>query len=357
VTTPEPPAPGAAPDGPPPLPALASVLQQAASAAAGTQQYPAATLYVVGTPIGNLADLSLRAIEVLRRADAVACEDRRVTTTLLRHLGLHKPLVVAHQHQERAAAQAVLERLGRGERVALVSDAGTPALSDPGALLVDVVRSAGHRVVPVPGPSAALAALSVSGPVGDTFRFVGFLPAQGAARQSAVAALAHDPAASVVYEAPHRITAIAEALAAACPARRITLARELTKQFEQVVTRTAAELPAWLAADADHRRGEFALVLHGLAPPAASDAAAAMPALDATLRVLLAELSLRQSAALAGRLHGVTRDTAYARALALRRADSPADAADAAEATDSGNDDALAPGTRQDAPAPTGPDS
>jgi 16S rRNA (cytidine1402-2'-O)-methyltransferase len=308
-------------------------LQQAARAAAGGQQYPAGALFVVATPIGNLADLTLRSIEVLSRADAVACEDRRVTGTLLRHLGLHKPLIVAHQHQERTAADEVLRRLATGERVALVTDAGTPALSDPGARLVGAVADAGHRVVPVPGPSAALAALSVAGPAGDTFRFVGFVPAQGAARRNALDTVAADPSAQVLFEAPHRIVALVQALATACPGRRLTVVREATKQFEQVHTLAAAEAPAWLAADADRQRGEFALVLH--AAGAAPDAEAAQGALDATLRVLLGELSVRHSAQIAARLHALPRDAAYARALALRRPAADGDAGPAPEPADS----------------------
>jgi 16S rRNA (cytidine1402-2'-O)-methyltransferase len=294
----------------------ASLLQQAASAAAGVQEYPAPALYVVATPIGNLADLTLRAIHVLGLVDVVACEDTRVSATLLHRLGLAKPLLAVHRHNEREAAAAVLARLARGERVACVSDAGTPAVSDPGAALVAAARAAGFRCIPIPGPSSALAALSVAGDVAAaTWVCVGFLPARGADRTEALRSLAADRRAQVLFEAPHRIEALAAALAEACPDREATLARELTKQFETVVTCPARELPAWLAADPNRLRGEFVVVLHAL--PAASTAADAT-AHDAMLATLLAALPLAQAVALAAELSGAPRKALYARALQLR---------------------------------------
>jgi 16S rRNA (cytidine1402-2'-O)-methyltransferase len=245
----------------------ASSIVQAAALAAGGQQYPAGALYVVATPIGNLADVTLRAIHVLALVDAVACEDTRVTGALLRHLGLDKPMLAVHEHNERDAARRVLERLSRGERVAYVSDAGTPALSDPGAALVEAAQAAGHRTVPLPGPSAALAALSVAGASTHRgFRFVGFVGARARERAADVAGLVRDVAAQILFEAPHRIEALAAALALACPQRPLTLCRELTKQFETVVTLRCDELPGWLAADRNRLRGEFVLVLHEHAP-------------------------------------------------------------------------------------------
>ena len=291
---------------------------RAAADAAGAQQYPAGALYVVATPIGNLADLSLRAVHVLALADAVACEDTRHSAPLLRHLGLEKPLVAVHQHNEREAAPTVIARLARGERVAYVSDAGTPALSDPGAALVAAVRDAGYRVLPIPGASAALAALSVAGEVHATsFRFAGFLPAKAGERGQVLAALLAQADAQVLFEAPHRIESLCDALAAACPARLVTLCRELTKQFETVVTLPASALPGWLAADANRLRGEFVLVLH--APPAT---VAAPHDHDAMLRPLLAELPLKQAVALAVQLTGAPRNALYERALALKALDS-----------------------------------
>jgi 16S rRNA (cytidine1402-2'-O)-methyltransferase len=313
-STPTPPAPPA-----PPSPWL-----RAAEQAAGTQQFPAGALYVVATPIGNRADLTLRAIHVLARADTVACEDTRVTGALLHHLGLHRPLLALHLHNEAAASAALLPRLAAGERVALVSDAGTPAVSDPGARLVDAVAAAGHRVVPVPGASSALALLSVAGDrLGQGFRFVGFLPARGAERRAALQALADDAGTLLLFEAPHRIDTLAGELAAALPARRVTVGRELTKQFEEVATLEAAALPAWLAADPNRRRGEFVLALHA-APPAADAAGDAREVPDAArraLRVLLRELPLRQAAALAAEIGGAPRNAVYALALSWRDAE------------------------------------
>lgn len=291
------------------------MLLRAAADAAGAQQYPAAALYIVATPIGNLADLSLRAMHVLALADAVACEDTRHSAPLLRHLGLSRPLVAVHRHNERAAARVVLDRLARGERVAYVSDAGTPGLSDPGAALVAAVRDAGHRVLPIPGPSAALAAISVAGDTqAGAFRIAGFLPTRAGERSAALAALLEAPDAHVVFEAPHRIEALCRALGAAAPARHVTLCRELTKQFETVVTLPAQALAGWLAEDANRARGEFVLVIHssGAAAPAGPENH------DAVLGALLEALPLKQAVALAARLTGAPRNALYERALTLK---------------------------------------
>jgi 16S rRNA (cytidine1402-2'-O)-methyltransferase len=297
--------------------ASSSLLLQAAAAAAGGQQYPAGALYVVATPIGNLADIGLRAIHVLAIVDAVACEDTRHTAPLLRHLGLDKPLLAVHEHNERAAAQSVLERLRRGERVAYVSDAGTPAVSDPGAALVAAIRAAGHPAVPIPGASSAIAALSVAGDAQAAgFTFVGFLPSRNAERTQALKALADQPDAQVLFEAPHRIEALVGALAQACPTREVTVCRELTKQFETVATMPASALPSWLAADPNRVRGEFVLVLHALAPRSAT---ADETAHDALLKPLLAALPLKQAVAIAAEQCGAPRNALYARALALKQ--------------------------------------
>lgn len=296
---------------------VAAIIAQAAAAAAGAQHYPAGALYVVATPIGNLADLTLRAVHVLGLVDALACEDTRVSAALLNHLGLHKPLIALHEHNEREAAARVIERLARGERVAYVSDAGTPAVSDPGAALVAAVRSAGHRCIPLPGASSVVTALSVAGDTtASAFAFAGFAPIKTSERRAWLDALAQRNDESIVlFEAPHRVAALLDALAAALPSRRLTLARELSKQFEEVVTLEAGAAPAWLAADANRARGEFVLVLHA----AAAEAGAALDAgAEHTLSLLLAELPLKQAVTLAAAISGAPRNRLYARALALR---------------------------------------
>ncbi len=258
-------------------------------------------------------------MHVLGLVDAVACEDTRVGGSLLAHLGLHKPLLALHQHNEQAASAQVLARLARGERVAYVSDAGTPAVSDPGAVLVAAAQAAGHATVPLPGASSVLAALSVAGDMqAEGFASIGFLPAKAGERDSALAALAQRQRESLVlFEAPHRIAALLDALAATMPARPLTLGRELTKQFETVVTLAAAQAPAWLAADANRSRGEFVLVLHAERVPAAAPDTLDV-ASERTLRVLLAELPLKQAVALAATLTGAPRNRLYERALAWR---------------------------------------
>jgi 16S rRNA (cytidine1402-2'-O)-methyltransferase len=288
----------------------------AAHEAAGAQNHPASTLYVVATPIGNLADISLRALHVLARVDVVACEDTRHTLQLLRAYGLDRPgsqLLAVHQHNEAEAAHNVLERLGQGQRVAYVSDAGTPAISDPGARLVAAVRQAGFRVMPLPGASSVTTALSASGMTGDSgFVFAGFLSSKATERQLAVQKLAQESRAVVLLEAPHRIEALAQALAVLGP-RRVTLGRELTKQFEQIETLPAQDLNAWLAEKSERLRGEFVLVLH--------DA----PVDDATgeglrvLQLLLPELPLKTAVKLAAEISGESKNTLYDQALALKK--------------------------------------
>ena len=294
----------------------ASLLLQAAASAAGGQHYPSSTLYVVATPIGNLADLSLRAIHVLALVDAVACEDTRHSAPLLRVLGLDKPLLALHRHNEREATASVLQRLAAGERVACVSDAGTPGVSDPGALLVASVQAAGYRTLPIPGASSAVAALSVAGDAtGGSFVFIGFLAVRGTDRTGALERLAGEQRSQIVFEAPHRISDLAAALARLCGSRTLTVCRELTKQFETVATLPASALPGWLEADINRSRGEFVLVLHALA----SETSNAMPtASDATLRTLLAALPLKQAVALTAELTGAARNALYERALEMK---------------------------------------
>jgi 16S rRNA (cytidine1402-2'-O)-methyltransferase len=298
------------------------LLLRAAEHAAGQQQYPKATLYLVATPIGNLADITLRAIHALSLVDAVACEDTRIGARLLSHLGLHKPLLTVHAHNEREGAQRVIARLAQGQRVAFISDAGTPAVSDPGAVLVAQATAAGHRVLPLPGPSSALAALCVAGDVQDGgFRMLGFLPAKGQVRADALAAALAQPAGSLVlFEAPHRILALGQALAAAAPERTVTVCRELTKQFESVVSMKASALPAWLEQDAHHQRGEFVLVVHAQPAVAASEGSLNAHTLH-TLSTLLAALPVKQAVALAAQITHAPRNALYQQALAWRDAE------------------------------------
>jgi 16S rRNA (cytidine1402-2'-O)-methyltransferase len=298
-----------------------SLLLSAAAQAAGHHSHVPSTLYVVATPIGNLADITLRAVHVLSRVHAVACEDTRVAAQLLRHLGLHKPLIALHAHNEHSAAGAVLQRLATGESVAYISDAGTPAVSDPGAVLVAAATAAAYTVVPVPGASSALAAISAAGDVqGQGFTVVGFLPAKGNERAVALARALAQPGSQVLFEAPHRIQQLLVALADAAPGRTVTLCRELTKQFETIVTLPAAALMARQVADAHGERGEFVLVLHALPVAAAAVVAGELaPAAVHTLQVLLRELPLKQAVSLAAELSGAPRNALYQHALRLKQ--------------------------------------
>ena len=294
---------------------------QAARDAAGAQHYPEGALYVVATPIGNLADITLRALQVLQLVDAVACEDTRHTQSLLRAYGIDRPsaqLLAVHQHNEAEAAQAVIARLARGERIAYVSDAGTPGVSDPGARLVAAVREAGHRVLPLPGASSVTtligaAGLVAPGDAGSAFVFAGFLPSKAGERDAAVQTLAAEPRSVVLLEAPHRIEALARALAV-LGERRVTVGRELTKQFEEIATVAAAALPDWFAAGRDRTRGEFALVLHPKAVAQDDGSAEA----ERVLRLLLAELPLKSAVRLAAEISGAPRNALYDTALRLR---------------------------------------
>jgi 16S rRNA (cytidine1402-2'-O)-methyltransferase len=289
------------------------------------QHYPPGTLYVTATPIGNVADISVRALHVLAQVDAIACEDTRNTAQLLNRLGLHRPLIAAHQHNEREAAAQIVARLAAGERIAYVSDAGTPGISDPGARIVAAVRAAGLAVVPLPGASAAIAALSAAGELLDAsagrFTFVGFLPPKARARDAELQRLAGLAEAWVLYEAPHRIADTLAALAAHLPpARRLLVGRELTKLFEQIVQLPVAEAPAWLVADPARSKGEFVLVVEG-AGESATDADTIDAEAERVLRLLLPELPAKRAAKLAAAITGAATDALYARALSLKQED------------------------------------
>jgi len=298
---------------------FASALR-AASEACASQNYPPAALYVMATPIGNLADISLRALHLLQIADVIACEDTRHTQALLRAYGIDKAgaqWLAVHQHNEAQAVQDVLARLQQGQRVAYASDAGTPAISDPGARLVAGVRQAGCRIVPLPGASSVTAALSVAGVMADAqqhgaFVFAGFLSTKTTERANAVAALTSETRAVVLLEAPHRIESLAAALAT-LGTRPLTIGRELTKQFEEIVTLAVADFPAWLAVDANRTRGEFALVLHPAAPATSGEPDTRV------LKLLLAELPLKTAVKLAADITGASRNALYELALALKK--------------------------------------
>ena len=267
---------------------------------------------MVATPIGNLADMSLRALHVLQLVDAIACEDTRHTQGLLRQFGVEKPLLAVHEHNELEAAVGVIERLLGGQRVAYVSDAGTPAVSDPGARLVAAVRSAGLGVMPLPGASSVTTALSAAGISGDSgFVFVGFLPSKAGERDHAVAALLAEPKAVVIMEAPHRIEAMAQAMST-LGQRLVTICRELTKQFEEIATLPADHLPSWLAAGAQRTRGEFVLVLHPTPQALPKDNG------HRVLQLLLAELPLKTAVRLAADMTGAPRNDLYETALKLK---------------------------------------
>ncbi|SMB22364.1 putative methyltransferase [Sterolibacterium denitrificans] len=271
-------------------------------------------LYVVATPLGNLADITQRALDTLRSVDAVACEDTRHTRHLLDHHGIRVPAFALHEHNEATAAQKLIELLTTGKRIALVSDAGTPAISDPGARAVAAVRAAGFPVIPLPGPNAAITALSAAGLDDPQFLFAGFLPAKAGARRQQIEALRPLAATLVFYEAPHRINETVADLAALLePQRTLVIARELTKLFEQIASMPLAEGPAWLAADGNRQRGEFVLLVSG-APPAPELPAEALR----TLRLLLDELPLKQAVKLAAEISGTARNALYEAALAMK---------------------------------------
>ena len=268
------------------------------------------TLFVVATPIGNLDDASARSIEVLRAADVIACEDTRTSGTLLARYGISVRTVALHEHNERAAATGLIEALRRGSNVALISDAGTPALSDPGAHFVAQAHQAGIRVSPVPGPSAAAAAFSASGFPSGGFLFAGFLPASAAARRKAIDVL-ESPWPVVIYEAPHRIGATLAALAARFgPEREIVIGRELTKKFEELVRLPLGQTAAWLEADPHRQQGEFVLVLAAGEPRRADQVEA-----ERLLGALLEALPPSEAAKIAARLTGLPKATLYRKAL------------------------------------------
>ncbi|RYF01501.1 MAG: 16S rRNA (cytidine(1402)-2'-O)-methyltransferase [Comamonadaceae bacterium] len=293
----------------------------AAREAASAQHYPQGALYVAATPIGNLADITLRALHVLQLVDAIACEDTRHTQSLLRAYGMDRPgsqLLAVHQHNEAQAAQDIVARLAQGQRIAYVSDAGTPGVSDPGARLVAAVQAAGQRCIPLPGASSVTTALSIAGAVSthtdsNGFLFAGFLPTKAMERGAVVQRLAREARCIVLLEAPHRMKDLADALSVLGP-RPVTLARELTKQFEEVVTQPAQALANWFAGQEQRVRGEFVVLVHPLQEEPADDG-------DATrvLQLLLEELPVKTAVRLAADITGGSRNALYQQALQLKR--------------------------------------
>ncbi|MDH3288550.1 MAG: 16S rRNA (cytidine(1402)-2'-O)-methyltransferase [Betaproteobacteria bacterium] len=277
-----------------------------------------ATLYVVATPIGNLRDISLRALDVLTGVDAIAAEDTRITRRLLDHYGIAKRLIAVHEHNERRSVKQVLALLGAGRSLALVCDAGTPAISDPGAVLVSAVREAGYTVTPVPGANAAIAALAAAGFDTPHFLFFGFPPAKSSARRRALAALAALPYTLVFYEAPHRIAECLQDMNTVLGAvRRVVIVRELTKVFESIHVCALAQAEHWIEADTNRSRGEFVLIVEGAEAPAEDPDQGRR-----TLEVLLAELPLKQAVDLAAKLTGGRKNELYQLALALKKRES-----------------------------------
>ena len=275
------------------------------------------TLYVVATPIGNLGDITLRALEILKSVDAIAAEDTRHSSGLLSHFGISKRLIAVHEHNEQQSAEKLVLALKNGENIALVTDAGTPAVSDPGAVVVQAARNANIKVVPIPGASAVVAALSASGITQNGFYFHGFLPASGAARRKVLESLKAQTVTLVLYEAPHRIIECVEDIAKVLgDARQITFCRELTKTFETVYTCPASRASTWLQADTNQQRGEFVLLIEA-APVVETEEISEQA--QRVLKCLLAELPLKQAVALATEITNLKKNDLYEFALKLKQ--------------------------------------
>lgn len=278
------------------------------------------TLYVVATPIGNLSDLSPRAVATLKNCDLIAAEDTRHTGTLLKHFEIDTPQLSLHDHNEGARAGELIALLRKGKSVALVSDAGTPAISDPGFELVRAVAATGMNVVAIPGPCAAIAALSIGALPTDRFCFEGFLPARGAARRQRLKSLQTEPRTLVIYESPHRVReTLEDCVTAFGEMRCATVVREATKLHETTYRGSLRELLDKSSADADFSRGEIVLLIGGAAQPESAEGdAEAKLRLDKVLTTLLAELPLKQAARLAAQITGARDNEAYKRALFLK---------------------------------------
>lgn len=274
-------------------------------------------LYVVATPIGNLGDITSRALEVLRDADLIAAEDTRHSGRLLQHFGIQTPLRSYHEHNEKDQTDWLIERLKEGKRIALISDAGTPLISDPGYQLVRTARQQGIRVIPIPGASALIAALSASGLASDRFVFEGFLPAKSKGRKERLACLKQETRTAILYESPHRILAsVADMKEVLGEERRLVLARELTKTFETIYDDTLAGMEKWLHEDSNQQRGEMVLLLEGIAP---AETDQDIEQAGEVLAVLVEELPVKQAAGLAAKITGRNKNELYRMALELKK--------------------------------------
>ena len=280
---------------------------------------PAGNLYIVATPIGNLADISSRALEILRRVDRIAAEDTRHSAALLRHYAIDTPMLSLHEHNERHKIEALLARLRAGEQIALISDAGTPLISDPGYHLVQQCHQAGITVIPIPGSSALIAALCASGLPTDRFSFEGFLPNRSTARLARLEALRDDPHTLVFYESPHRIVECLEDMQRVFGTERLAVvARELTKTFETIRQAPLGELLGWVSGDPHQQKGEIVLLLKGAEKPEAAKLDEEACRIAA---ILAEELPVKQAAALAARLSGAKKNALYQYLLAQARKD------------------------------------
>lgn len=274
------------------------------------------TLYVVATPIGNLEDITLRALEVLKAVDLIAAEDTRHTSGLLSHYAIRKKMLAVHEHNELKSAEQLLTRLRAGESVALVTDAGTPGISDPGAVVVDIVRDAGLPVVPIPGASAVIAALSASGIRQNGFSFIGFLPASGSQRRKTLESLRAYAATLVFYEAPHRVLESVKDMATILGGeRRITIARELTKTFETFHRCHLYDAAAWLESDPNQQRGELVVLVEPLPVVEATEISEDD---ERVLKLLMAELPLKQAVKLAAEITGAKKNALYEHGLKIK---------------------------------------
>jgi 16S rRNA (cytidine1402-2'-O)-methyltransferase len=283
---------------------------------AAIEQPARGVLYVVATPIGNLADMTQRAVEVLKSVDRIAAEDTRRTGRLLQHYSIQTPMLALHEHNERELAPELVRQIQEGQILALVSDAGTPLISDPGYRLVRLAREAGVPIVPVPGPSALITALSVSGLPTDHFVFEGFLPTKQLARKARLEALRSEPRTLIFYEASHRILdCLKDMLVAFGVERHAVLARELTKQFETIRDGTLQALLRWVSDDPNQQKGEFVILVEG---EQAAEAHAVDAEAERVLNVLLEELPIKTAAKLAARITGVNKRALYERALQIK---------------------------------------